>query len=397
MRTNQKIPEGWRVKKLGETCFFFNGKAHENCVDENGKYVLINSKFISSNGQVCKRVNACLFPLIENDITIVMSDVPNGKAIAKCFLVNEADKYTLNQRIGCLRTKQAIPQYLVNIISRNKYFLKFDDGINQTNLRKDQILNCPLLLPPVAEQEKIAGILGTWDEAIEKLSDLIEQKKLLKKGLMQKLLTGKTRLPGFTQPWKEVKLGEIFNIKKGQGLSKDVLDSKGVYKCILYGELYTKYSEVIKNTISRTNKNEKITSNIGDILIPASTTTSGIDLANATALFESDVILGGDINILRAKKEISPVFFAYLLTHSYKFDIARLAQGITIVHLYAEFLKSMKVFVPIDINEQQAIADVLSAADEEIDLLNKKLEALKEQKKGLMQQLLTGQTRVKVN
>ena len=397
MRTNQKIPEGWSVKKLGETCFFFNGKAHENCVDENGKYVLINSKFISSNGQVCKRVNACLFPLIENDITIVMSDVPNGKAIAKCFLVNEADKYTLNQRIGCLRTKQAIPQYLVNIISRNKYFLKFDDGINQTNLRKDQILNCPLLLPPVAEQEKIAGILGTWDEAIEKLSDLIEQKKLLKKGLMQKLLTGKTRLPGFTQPWKEVKLGEIFNIKKGQGLSKDVLDSKGVYKCILYGELYTKYSEVIKNTISRTNKNEKITSNIGDILIPASTTTSGIDLANATALFESDVILGGDINILRAKKEISPVFFAYLLTHSYKFDIARLAQGITIVHLYAEFLKSMKVFVPIDINEQQAIADVLSAADEEIDLLNKKLEALKEQKKGLMQQLLTGQTRVKVN
>ena len=78
-------------------------------------------------------------------------------------------------------------------------------------------------------------------------------------------------------------------------------------------------------------------------------------------------------------------------------DIARLAQGITIVHLYAEFLKSMKVFVPTDITEQKAIADVLSTADHEIDLLNKKLETLKEQKKGLMQQLLTGQIRVKVN
>ena len=289
--------------------------------------------------------------------------------------------------------------YLYLLIQTNKFnnICNVSTGTHMPRADWNFVENIPFFLPPLPEQEKIAGILETWDKAIEKLSDLIEQKKLLKKGLMQKLLTGKTRLNGFTQPWKEVKLGEIFNIKKGQGLSKDVLDSKGVYKCILYGELYTKYSEVIKNTISRTNKNEKITSNIGDILIPASTTTSGIDLANATALFESDVILGGDINILRTKKEISPVFFAYLLTHSYKFDIARLAQGITIVHLYAEFLKSMKVFVPIDTNEQKAIADVLSTADDEINLLNQKLEALKEQKKGLMQQLLTGQIRVKVN
>ena len=80
-------------------------------------------------------------------------------------------------------------------------------------------INMKILLPPLAEQEKIAGILETWDEAIEKLSSLIEQKKNLKKGLMQRLLTSKTRLNGFTQPWKEVKLGDICKIATGK---KDV-------------------------------------------------------------------------------------------------------------------------------------------------------------------------------
>lgn len=410
VKNNQKIPDGWSVKKLGEVTTLltngFVGSATPHYTEDEtgvtyiqGFNVNINSFDLTGIKKVTlefhkKNKKSCLQ---EGDLlTIQTGDIGVTARVPKYLAGSNCHALIISRFDTSICNSEFYLQYYNSSICQSR-FKKIETGSTMKHLNVGDLESEYIPIPPLSEQEKIAGILETWDEAIEKLSDLIEQKKLLKKGLMQKLLTGKTRLPGFTQPWKEVKLGEIFNIKKGQGLSKDVLDSKGVYKCILYGELYTKYSEVIKNTISRTNKNEKITSNIGDILIPASTTTSGIDLANATALFESDVILGGDINILRAKKEISPVFFAYLLTHSYKFDIARLAQGITIVHLYAEFLKSMKVFVPIDINEQQAIADVLSAADEEIDLLNKKLEALKEQKKGLMQQLLTGQTRVKVN
>ena len=416
VQTNQKIPAGWSVKKLGECFSFLKTPSYsraETTSDGEVHYIHYGDIHTKYPLHICPE---------DIDIFVTNEQAQNGDFLqtgdlilldasedydgtTKCIeltAIKDSDKvisglHTLALRDNYNNFVNGFRAYITSMPFVKNNFWKQVTGIKVYGVSKDNLKKLKLLLPPLAEQEKIAGILGTWDEAIEKLSSLIEQKKNLKKGLMQRLLTGKTRLKGFTQPWKEVKLGEIFNIKKGQGLSKDVLDSKGVYKCILYGELYTKYSEVIKNTISRTNKNEKITSNIGDILIPASTTTSGIDLANATALLESDVILGGDINILRAKKEISPVFFAYLLTHSYKFDIARLAQGITIVHLYAEFLKSMKVFVPTDITEQKAIADVLSTADEEIDLLNKKLEALKEQKKGLMQQLLTGQTRVKVN
>ena len=413
---NQKIPEGWSVKKLGECFSFLKTPSYsraETTSDGEVHYIHYGDIHTKYPLHVCPEdidifvtnEQAQKGDFLQTGDLILLDASEDYDGTTKCIeltAIKDSDKvisglHTLALRDNYNNFVNGFRAYITSMPFVKNNFWKQVTGIKVYGVSKDNLKKLKLLLPPLAEQEKIAGILGTWDEAIEKLSSLIEQKKNLKKGRMQRLLTGKTRLNGFTQPWNEVKLGEIFNIKKGQGLSKDVLDSKGVYKCILYGELYTKYSEVIKNTISRTNKNEKITSNIGDLLIPASTTTSGIDLANATALLESDVILGGDINILRSKKEISPVFFAYLLTHSYKFDIARLAQGITIVHLYAEFLKSMKVFVPIDTNEQKAIADVLSTADEEIDLLNQKLDALKEQKKGLMQQLLTGQTRVKVN
>lgn len=254
-----------------------------------------------------------------------------------------------------------------------------------------------VMVPPIEEQKKIAEILGTWDRAIEELTGLIAEKKELKRGLMKRLLTGIQRLPGFSASWKQVKLAELFDVKKGAGLSKDVLDKEGKESCILYGELYTTYPEIVRSVISRTDISEGVRSEYGDILIPGSTTTTGIDLANATALLEKGVLLGGDINILRKKQELSSEFFAYLLTHAYRFELAKLAQGITIVHLYGESLKNVDVVVPTDTAEQKAIADVLSKADSEIDLLNQRLDVLKEQKRGLMQKLLTGEIRVKVD
>lgn len=179
------FPE-WEEKKLGEVFEFYNGKAHENVISENGKYVVVNSKFISTDGTVRKYTNEMIFPLIKKDIVMVMSDVPNGKAISKCFLINENNKYTLNQRICCLRTKENAAFY-IDQISRNKYFLKFDDGVKQTNLRKNDILQCPLLCPCLAEQQKIAVCLSSLDEVIEKQKATLAAWEELKKGLLQQM------------------------------------------------------------------------------------------------------------------------------------------------------------------------------------------------------------------
>ena len=178
----------WEEKKLGEVADFINGVAHENAIVKNGSFIVVNSKFIATDGQIKKYTDNLLSPLKIGDIVLVMSDVPNGRAMSKCFLIQEDNKYTLNQRICCLRTKEN-QIFIMNQISRCSYFLKFDDGVTQTNLRKDDVLNCPVFLPCLEEQEKIADCLSAFDEAIKIKKEQIKTAKDLKKGLLQQMFT----------------------------------------------------------------------------------------------------------------------------------------------------------------------------------------------------------------
>lgn len=261
----------------------------------------------------------------------------------------------------------------------------------------DRWLKWPFNLPPIEEQLKISKVLSTWDKAITTTKQLLANSQQQKKALIQQLLTGEIRFPQFDGEWQELKLIQICEFKKGNGLSKDVISDSGKHKCVLYGQLYTKYGEVIKNIVSRTDSEEGTKSVAGDILIPSSTTTSGIDLANAVALLEDNVLLGGDINILRPNRNrVHSEFLAYLLTHGKKHEIASLAQGITIIHLYGNDLKPVKVRLP-SCEEQQKIAAILAAADREIETLQQKLTCLEQEKKALMQQLLIGKRRVKID
>lgn len=190
-----EIPEDWDVTRLELLIGFRNGAAHENCIDESGDYIVVNSKFISTEGKVKKGSKECRQPAFKNDLLMVMSDVPNGKAIAKCFLVDLDDKYTINQRICALRPENIDPKYLFYILNRNSFYLAFDDGAKQTNLRRQDVLDCPLRLPSCEEQTAIATILSDMDEEIQALKQRLSKTRQIKQGMMQELLTGKTRLP----------------------------------------------------------------------------------------------------------------------------------------------------------------------------------------------------------
>jgi type I restriction enzyme S subunit len=190
-----EIPKSWEISKLRDVAEFSNGKGHEKSIDENGRYIVVNSKFISTEGEVKKFSNQNLSPLRENDITMVMSDIPNGKAIAKCFIIDENERYTLNQRICSIQVNDKCHyKYLYYVMNRNRYYLAFDNGVSQTNLRKDEVLDCPIQLPPLQEQQKIAKMLSTVDDKIEVLTEGKINYQELKKGLMQQLLTGKVRV-----------------------------------------------------------------------------------------------------------------------------------------------------------------------------------------------------------
>lgn len=303
-----------------------------------------------------------------------------------------------SSEIWVMNGKKVKNDFLFYLVQTEKFnqIANVSSGSKMPRADWNYMSEIPFDIPPLKEQEKIAEILTTWDEAITKQTELLEAKELQKKALMQKLLSGEVRFDGFSDKWKEVRIDKLFDFKKGQELSKEKLEKNGIFECILYGELYTTYSEVISEIKSKTNIKEGIKSKIDDILIPASTTTSAIDLAIASTIQKDNVLIGGDINILRKKtNNINGEFISKYLTHIKKMEIAKYAQGITIIHLYSKDFKHLKIKLP-SLPEQQKIAEVLSLADDEINLLKNELEELKLQKKALMQKLLTGEVRVKV-
>ena len=157
----------WEQRKLGEVAKYRNGKAHENCIDDDGKYIVVNSKFVSTNGKVKKFSNMQNEPLFENEVAFVLSDVPNGRAIARTFLVEKSDKYTLNQRIaGITPLNETDPYYLHVLMNRHPYFLAFDDGVKQTNLSVSDVMKFESYYPKYEEQETIGRCFSQLDQLI---------------------------------------------------------------------------------------------------------------------------------------------------------------------------------------------------------------------------------------
>jgi type I restriction enzyme, S subunit len=208
-------------------------------------------------------------------------------------------------------------------------------------------------------------------------------------------LTPKLRFPEFSGDWEEKKLGDIAAFSKGKGISKSDIDDYGSLECIRYGELYTSYNELIKDIHSKTNiaKENVNLSQIGDVLIPSSGETA-IDLATASCVLKNGVAIGGDLNIIRS--DIDGVFNAYYLNNSKKNSIARLSQGSSVIHLYSNHLKELKLNLPTKL-EQQKIATFLTSVDTKIEQLSNKQELLGEYKKGLIQKIFSQEIRFKAD
>lgn len=199
------------------------------------------------------------------------------------------------------------------------------------------------------------------------------------------------RFPEFTEEWQGEQLHEIAELSKGTGISKEQLSENGT-PCILYGELYTKYkSEIISKVISKTDIEESKLkhSKQNDVIIPCSGETA-IDIAVARCVPFDNVLLGGDLNVIRLHK-YDGAFMAYQLNGKRKTDIAKLAQGVSVVHLYGENLKSIKTYNP-SLQEQQKIVKLLSMLDERLEVQNKIIEDLKKLKSAIVEMLLCNQS-----
>jgi type I restriction enzyme S subunit len=195
------------------------------------------------------------------------------------------------------------------------------------------------------------------------------------------------RFPEFSGEWEEEQLDSIATLSKGIGISKEQLSEDGE-PCILYGELYTKYkSEIIKQVESKTDIDcSKLKrSKANDVIIPCSGETA-VDIATARCVPFDNILLGGDLNIISLHK-YDGAFMSYQLNGKRKYDIARVAQGVSVVHLYGEHLKAIKTYNP-SLPEQQKIAKLLSLIDERIATQNKIIEKLESLIRGIYKTLL---------
>lgn len=403
------IPDDWDVKELRDIVYFSNGKAHENFISDDGEYIVVNSKFISSEGKVVKYSKQCFSPASANSILMVMSDVPNGKAIAKCFLVDRDNQYTVNQRICALKPK-IDARYLFYKINRNTYYLAFDDGVKQTNLRKDDVLDCKLSVPKVdAEQTAIAIVLSDTDTLIEHLEKLIIKKKNIKQGTMQQLLTGKKRLPGFSGAWVAKKLGEIFDFSGGYTASREQLSHNGF--CYLhYGDIHgakktyidvkKEFLEIPKLQVQLTKLSRKSILNDGDVVfVDASEDDEGTS-RHVVIKNQNEIPFISGLHTIVAKSKddsLDTDFKRYCFqSGNIKSQFKFYAVGTKVSGISKSNIAKIELFFPIKA-EQTAIAAILSDMDAEIQCLEQKLDKYTMIKQGMMQQLLTGKIRIYAN
>lgn len=274
------------------------------------------------------------------------------------------------------------------------WLLQHAIGTTMPSLNQEVLRQVAIPLPPTrVEQEAIAEALSDTDALIESLEQLIAKKRQIKQGTMQALLTGKQRLPGFNDEWHRCYLADLVAFHKGKGLPKSALDAFAKTPCIHYGELFTKYAETIREVTSYTGQvTDALVSYVQDVLMPTSDVTP-TGLAKASCVTMKDVVIGGDILVIRPDtSRLYGPFLSYVIRYS-KQQIMQLVTGSTVFHIYATDMKKFTLAVP-SIKEQEQIIRVLDDMDTEIAELETRLAKTRQLKQGMMQELLTGRIRL---
>jgi type I restriction enzyme S subunit len=397
------IPEDWSVRLLPEICRFRPGKAHERHIAEYGRFVCVNSKFISTDGTVRKYATANFCPASTDDVLMVMSDLPNGRALAKAYLVEQDDLYAVNQRVCALTAYKDSPKYLFYVLNRNPYFLSFDNGVSQTHLLNHVFRKCALPIPPtLAEQESIASALGDVDALIAALDQLIAKKRQLKQAAMQQLLTGQRRLPGYNGEWRAVTLFDLADRKKvhfddGDWVESEHLAATGV-RLIQTGNIGC--GEFLDKDVKKYISPESFSLlgckqlEVGDVLICRLAEPAG-RACLLPPLADARIITSVDVTIFRPSEHLADRRFLVqqLCTPAWFAKVNELCGGSTRTRIARGQLARICVSLP-QLAEQRAIAEVLSDMDAEISSIEDRLCKTRAIKQGMMQELLTGRIRL---
>lgn len=402
----KNLPSGWKVVKLGDVFDFLktytNSRESLNDYDEisyihygeiHKKYKFyldfrvaslpkIHQSKLGDKPEFIKNGDLVIADASEDYIDIAKSvEIKNleHKAVAglHTFLLRDKGDYFADGYKGYILYEPWVAKELK----------KKATGISVLGISKSNLLNLKIKLPPLDEQKKIAEILSTWDEAINLTINLIESKKQFKKALMQNLLTAKIRFPQFKGEWKEIKLGNFLEEKserntKNIDLILSVTNKFGFVTQVEYFD---------KSVASDNTANYKIVRKGNFAYNPSRINVGSIALLESYEIG----ILSPMYVVFECLKNLDNRFLKFWFqSHSFMGNLFKYLAGSVRESLNFNDMKTISIKLP-NLKEQQKIAEVLTACDDEINLLNLKLENLKKQKQGLMQKLLSGKVRVK--
>lgn len=399
------IPKEWKVKRLEDLVSIMSGESPSLYTLHNqGKYPYVkvedmnlcekyqtHSRSYSNEEKNIVKKGSIIFPkrgaaILNNKVRIANVDIQMDSNMMAIFPIKD----------------NLLEEYLYYSIVFEQLF-KIADTSTIPQINNKHIIPCKILLPPLYEQQKIAEILNVWDEAIKKQTRLIKKLELRKKGLMQQLLTGKKRLPGFSGEWKRAKLGDATIFLSTNSFSREQLNSiKGNVLNIHYGDVLVRYSSVLdasKEDIPYINEqieySPKDYVNNGDVIMADTAEDEMVGRCCEVINIDNIKVVSGLHTILiHPIIKFAPKYLGYYLnSERYHKQIISIMQGIKVYSITKDALKNTIIDIP-NIEEQAAIANILSLCDNEILLAKQKLNEFHQQKKGLMQVLLTGKKRV---
>lgn len=387
------IPKEWEVKRLGEICTFHNGRAYsQKELLPYGKYrVLRVGNFFTNSSWYY------------SNLELEDTKYANNGDLLYAWSASFGPRFWKGERIIYHYHIWKIDNF-INISNTYLYmFLLFDasklqktlQGGTMVHVTKENMEKRYIGIPPICEQQHIVSALQHWDTAIEKQSELIEKLKLRKRALMQKLLTGKKRLPGFSGEWKCIKLGEIAErvTRKNEEDNKNVVTISAQRGFVVQTDFFNKSvaSEALDNYFLI----------LKDEFCYNKSYSNGYPMGAIKRLTAFDKAVVTTLYICFKLKELSNInidfFEQYCESGIFNKELVKVAneggRAHGLLNVTPSDFFNMHMRIP-NLDEQNVIATVLVNADKEIELANEKLAGLQSQKRGLMQQLLTGKKRI---
>jgi len=342
------------------------------------------------------------FPATEIRTGDVLLNITGASIGRSAVATSELRGGNVNQHVCEIRLMNDVmdPHYLkavlISRIGQNQIDT-FQAGGNREGLNFQQVGSIRVPALDIHQQRAIGVAVKDADRMIAVLERMVFKKQAVKQGMMQQLLTGKTHLPGFAESWSTSLLGTLGTFLKGRGVKREDVRNSGV-RCVRYGELYTVFDEYTYETISFVSPevaNSALPLKTGDLLFAGSGETRE-EIGKCVAYVgPTPAVAGGDVIVLRGD-QFNPAFLGLLCnTAQVTSQMTRAGQGDAVVHIYSHALSAIEVTVPSR-PEQDAIAKAIVDANREIKLLRSRLIKARDIRQGMMQELLTGRTRLPV-